>query len=46
MFMSDPIKYLAALKDWKKLVDNGADPIEAMHGHKCGPGCWHSMGKK
>ena len=18
-----------------------ADPVEAMHGHYCGPGCWH-----
>lgn len=41
MFLSDPRKYIAALKDWKKLVDEGADPIEAMHGHKCGPDCWH-----
>jgi hypothetical protein len=24
-------------------VEAGADPIEAMHGHVCGPGCWHKM---
>lgn len=22
-------------------VDHGADPIEALHGHLCGPKCWH-----
>lgn len=22
---------------------HGADPIEAMHGHVCGPDCWHQQ---
>ncbi len=43
MFLSDPAKYIAALKDWKKLTDDGADPIEALHGHKCDPGCMHKQ---
>lgn len=45
LFLSEPSKYIAALRDWKKRVDSGADPIEAMHGHQCGPNCWHSMDK-
>jgi hypothetical protein len=24
-----------------KDVSEGADPIEALHGHVCGRGCWH-----
>jgi hypothetical protein len=32
-------KYVAAVK-------GGADPIEAMHGHICRPGCWHDRMKK
>jgi len=27
-------------------VEAGTDPIEAMHGHKCGPDCWHQQGRK
>jgi hypothetical protein len=41
--LKNPGKYLRALRDWAKLVREGADPIEAMHGHKCGPSCWHHM---
>ncbi len=22
-------------------VKAGADPVEALHGHLCGPKCWH-----
>lgn len=24
-------------------IDQGADPIEALHGHVCGPDCWHQQ---
>jgi hypothetical protein len=24
----------------------GSDPIEAMHGHRCNPNCWHEQLKK
>ena len=34
---------LAAVATWFESVHRGADPIEAMHGHVCGPGCWHQM---
>ena len=27
----------------KRLDDAEGDIIEALHGHKCGPGCWHHM---
>jgi len=30
-----------ALREWNKNVAAGADPIEALHGHICGPNCWH-----
>lgn len=26
---------------WVENCKHGADPLEAMHGHLCGPGCWH-----
>jgi hypothetical protein len=29
---------------WAKLVEGGADPIEAFHGHVCSPSCWHQQG--
>ena len=28
-------------KLWVQAVEHGADPIEAMHGHLCGPECMH-----
>lgn len=28
-------------KFWADAVSYGADPIEAMHGHLCGPECKH-----
>jgi hypothetical protein len=35
-------KFLANdLQRWARLVERGADPIEALGGHECGPGCWH-----
>jgi hypothetical protein len=33
--------FFSALAEWYELVSHGADPIEAMHGHLCGPRCWH-----
>jgi glycerol dehydrogenase-like iron-containing ADH family enzyme len=30
-----------ALSKWLDAVKCGADPIEAMHGHYCQPGCMH-----
>ncbi len=32
---------LKALRSYLSAVDAGADPIEALSGHLCGPGCWH-----
>jgi len=29
------------LREYNKNVAAGADPIEALHGHICGPNCWH-----
>lgn len=29
------------LRDYLDNVRDGADPIEAMSGHLCGPDCWH-----
>jgi hypothetical protein len=34
------------LKRYVNAVNAGADPIEAMHGHICGPDCWHEQMKK
>ncbi len=34
------------LREYVKLVAAGADPIEALHGHVCGPDCWHEQIKK
>jgi hypothetical protein len=28
-------------KLWAAAVEHGADPIQAMHGHLCGPKCMH-----
>ena len=39
-------KTAEAFRQYKKRVDEGADPIEAMHGHVCGPNCWHNMDRK
>ncbi len=30
-----------AMREYNKNVAAGADPIEALHGHICGPNCWH-----
>lgn len=38
--------FFDALKTYLKAVKNGADPIEALHGHVCGPTCWHEQFKK
>jgi hypothetical protein len=43
--LKNPGKLVVALKRWSNLVAEGADPIEAMHGHKCGPDCMHNYGK-
>jgi hypothetical protein len=32
---------LRILATWLDQVALGADPIEVMHGHLCGPGCLH-----
>lgn len=32
-----------AFREYDRKVAAGADPIEALHGHVCGPGCWHGM---
>lgn len=29
------------LRSWVDAIDHGADPIEALSGHLCGPRCWH-----
>ena len=29
------------IRTYVKNVADGADPIEALHGHVCGRGCWH-----
>lgn len=37
-------KLIAFLRDnryWYAVRVAKADPIEALHGHYCGPGCWH-----
>jgi hypothetical protein len=34
-------KFFAELNRISRAVQKGADPIEAMHGHICGPKCWH-----
>jgi len=33
--------WLEDLKQWWSAVTHGADPIEALSGHLCGPDCWH-----
>lgn len=30
-----------AALEWWAAVRAGADPIEALHEHHCGPPCWH-----
>lgn len=32
-----------AFAEYARLVRDGADPIEALHGHVCGPDCWHEQ---
>lgn len=32
------------LREYSRAVAAGADPIEALHGHKCGSGCMHGSG--
>ncbi len=32
---------LGKFKEYAENVRDGADPIEAMSGHLCGPRCWH-----
>jgi hypothetical protein len=34
-----------AFSEYARLVRDGADPIEAMHSHLCGPNCWHEQMK-
>jgi hypothetical protein len=35
------------VQDWdNRLEDAGGDVIEALHGHKCGPDCWHKARPK
>jgi chromosome condensin MukBEF MukE localization factor len=29
------------VRTYARNVEAGADPIEALHGHLCGPGCTH-----
>ena len=33
--------YFEALKRWLDVCSHGADPVEALSGHLCGPQCWH-----
>jgi hypothetical protein len=35
------VKLFDEIRDYLELVSAGADPIEALHGHICGPDCWH-----
>ncbi len=39
---------LEDIAEWGRNVEAGADPIEAAHGHLCGPGClhWEDMSRK
>ena len=32
-----------AYNEWSELVEDDADPVEALHGHVCGSGCWHEQ---
>lgn len=32
-----------SISEWYTNVKAGADPIEALHGHLCGPHCFHWM---
>jgi hypothetical protein len=32
---------LDLLRNYFESLDHGSDPIEALHGHQCGPTCWH-----
>jgi len=34
-------EFLDELREYFDNVRAGADPIEAMSGHLCGPKCWH-----
>ena len=34
----------AAYTKYVRAIEAGADPIEAMHGHYCGPTCIHNSG--
>jgi len=29
------------VKEYVEQLGDGADPVEALSGHLCGPGCWH-----
>lgn len=35
------LEFLTGLVDYLDLISAGADPIEALHDHVCGPDCWH-----
>jgi hypothetical protein len=41
--LGDLLRKLAVKVD-KAIEDAGGDPIEALHGHRCGPDCWHKQG--
>jgi len=36
---------IAEVKRYVRDVEAGADPIEALHGHVCGPDCWHGQNR-
>lgn len=42
-FLEDPRGVIADLRRYARDVEGGADPIEALHGHICGPDCWHQQ---
>lgn len=35
------VELLEAFRTYASQVAAGADPIEALSGHLCGPRCWH-----
>jgi hypothetical protein len=42
-FLADPKAVVDGVKKYISDVENGADPIEALHGHVCSPKCWHQQ---
>lgn len=40
------VRDVAVVLKYIENVANGADPIEALHGHVCGPKCWHEQARQ